>query len=143
MVSCEPGLEVEGGSPLGQVHPPMAVGATVLERVRALESKLPGLKEKLGPYTHPGDDARISTAASGEAASLTARVDALEDAVRVLVTAQVGPNVTPCFFFLSCGSVESPSYSSHTKLAHCCMALWVVCVSMCVSSSSGWDPRSL
>lgn len=79
----------------------MAAGTTVLERVRALESKLPGLKEKLGPYTHPGDDARISTAASGEGASLMARVDALEDAVRVLMTAQVGPFFPLSFLLLS------------------------------------------
>jgi hypothetical protein len=68
---------------------PTARGQTVLERVRALESKLPGLQEKLGPYTHPGDTDRISSAASGGATSLLGRVEALEEAVRVLVTAQV------------------------------------------------------
>lgn len=98
-VSCEE-CYVQAPSPLGE-------GQTVLERVRALESKLPGLQQKLGPYTPHGDTARITSAASGGGASIVARVEALEEAVRVLVNAQVHPCISQLltdilvFFFVS------------------------------------------
>jgi hypothetical protein len=71
-----------------QARTPDGASQTVLERVRALETKLPGLQEKLQPFSRPGDAERVASAAAG-GGSLVARVEALEEAVKVLLTAQV------------------------------------------------------
>jgi hypothetical protein len=58
------------------------------ERVRALESKLPHLQQKLGLQNGNAYDRQTSQVQH----SLVGRVEALEEALDVLITAQVGTN---------------------------------------------------
>jgi len=63
------------------------------ERVRVLESKLPHLQQKLGVQNGNAYDRQNSQVQH----SLVGRVEALEEALDVLITAQVGTDEALCY----------------------------------------------